>query len=113
MKGKSVDTKFVKPLVIRQPNAIKFQKPSVSGKPTPFSNSVKKKDFSTSRSVPTTYVKKDLSKSVTPQILSEKEIQIKKNTNVIAPGVIPTTSISRPQLKSTRMKDRVMQTIVK
>ncbi|GJR64556.1 retrovirus-related pol polyprotein from transposon TNT 1-94 [Tanacetum coccineum] len=29
LKGKSVDTKFEKPLVIRQPNAFRFQKPSV------------------------------------------------------------------------------------
>nr|GEY94047.1 hypothetical protein [Tanacetum cinerariifolium] len=40
-KGKSVDTKFEKSSVIRQPNAFKSQRPSVLGKPTTFSNSFK------------------------------------------------------------------------
>nr|GEZ73673.1 hypothetical protein [Tanacetum cinerariifolium] len=39
LKGKSVDTKFEKSSVIRQPNAFKSQRPSVLGKPTTFSNS--------------------------------------------------------------------------
>nr|GEV43750.1 retrovirus-related Pol polyprotein from transposon TNT 1-94 [Tanacetum cinerariifolium] len=39
LKGKSVDTKFEKSSVIRQPNAFKSQSPSVLGKPTTFSNS--------------------------------------------------------------------------
>nr|GEX57740.1 hypothetical protein [Tanacetum cinerariifolium] len=34
LKGKSVDTKFEKSSVIRQPNAFKSQRPSVLGKPT-------------------------------------------------------------------------------
>ncbi|GJT47139.1 retrovirus-related pol polyprotein from transposon TNT 1-94 [Tanacetum coccineum] len=53
IKGKSVETKFEKPSVIRQPNAFKSQRQSVL-------------------------------------------------------GVISTTSVSRPQLKSNRLKDRVM-----
>ncbi|GKE41967.1 retrovirus-related pol polyprotein from transposon TNT 1-94, partial [Tanacetum coccineum] len=53
LKGKSVDTKFEKPSVIRQPNAFKSQRQLVL-------------------------------------------------------GVIPTTSISRPQLKSNQLEDRVM-----
>ncbi|GJY81867.1 retrovirus-related pol polyprotein from transposon TNT 1-94 [Tanacetum coccineum] len=53
MKGKSVETKFKKSSVIRQPNAFKSQRQSIL-------------------------------------------------------GVIPTTSVSRPQLKSTRLEDRVM-----
>ncbi|GJS45780.1 retrovirus-related pol polyprotein from transposon TNT 1-94 [Tanacetum coccineum] len=36
-KGKSVDTKFDKPSVVRQPNAQRIPKPSVLGKPAPFS----------------------------------------------------------------------------
>ncbi|GKA20844.1 retrovirus-related pol polyprotein from transposon TNT 1-94 [Tanacetum coccineum] len=44
-KEKSVETKFEKPLVVRQPNTFKFQKPSVLGRPTPFVNSIA---FSTS-----------------------------------------------------------------
>ncbi|GKF63864.1 hypothetical protein Tco_0187312, partial [Tanacetum coccineum] len=38
-KGKSVETQFDKPSVVRQPNAQRITKPSVLGKPTPFSNS--------------------------------------------------------------------------
>ncbi|GJU96709.1 hypothetical protein Tco_1321465 [Tanacetum coccineum] len=36
-KGKSVETQFNKPSVVRQPNAQRIPKPSVLGKPTPFS----------------------------------------------------------------------------
>ncbi|GJV78309.1 hypothetical protein Tco_1509893 [Tanacetum coccineum] len=53
LKGKSVETKFEKPLVIQQPNAFKSQRQLVL-------------------------------------------------------GVIPTTSVSRPQLKRNRLEDRVM-----
>ncbi|GJY84067.1 hypothetical protein Tco_0497443 [Tanacetum coccineum] len=38
-KGKSVEPKFDKPFVVRQPNAQKIPKPSVLGKPTPFLDS--------------------------------------------------------------------------
>ncbi|GJX84841.1 hypothetical protein Tco_0335615 [Tanacetum coccineum] len=38
-KGKSVETQFDKPSVVRQPNAQRIPKPSVLGKPDPFSNS--------------------------------------------------------------------------
>nr|GFA03656.1 hypothetical protein [Tanacetum cinerariifolium] len=51
LKGKSVNTKFEKSSVIRQPNAFKSQRPSVLGKPTTFSNSFDRKDFSKSKSV--------------------------------------------------------------
>ncbi|GJY53917.1 retrovirus-related pol polyprotein from transposon TNT 1-94 [Tanacetum coccineum] len=142
-KGKYVDTKFVKPSVARQLNAFKFKKPSVLGKPTPFSDSLEKKDFSESKSITRTNVTQDLTKPITPQFLHKKwtETEVQKNTNVISPGmfrmntrptqtrtsqshqdirktnkrvsfstgVIPTTSVSKPQLKSTQLKDRVMQ----
>ncbi|GJW10056.1 hypothetical protein Tco_1575883 [Tanacetum coccineum] len=139
MKGKSVETKFDKSSVVRQPNAFKSKKQSVLGEPTPFSDSLEKKDFSKSRST-IKNLSHDLSKPVTPQILPQKVNQVQKNTNVIAPGmykmdtrpnqtrttqlhqdirktnkrvsftarVIPTTSVSRPQLKSNRLEDRVM-----
>ncbi|GJY47949.1 hypothetical protein Tco_0437905 [Tanacetum coccineum] len=51
MKGKSVETKFEKSSVIRQPNAFKSQRQSVLGKPAIFPVSLKKKDFSKSKSV--------------------------------------------------------------
>nr|GFA42522.1 retrovirus-related Pol polyprotein from transposon TNT 1-94 [Tanacetum cinerariifolium] len=46
LKGKSVNTKFEKSSVIRQPNAFKIQRPSILGKPTIFSNSLERNDFS-------------------------------------------------------------------
>nr|GEZ10153.1 hypothetical protein [Tanacetum cinerariifolium] len=48
LKEKSVETKFEKSSVIRQPNAFKSQRPSILGKPTIFSDSLEKKDCSKS-----------------------------------------------------------------
>ncbi|GJT96636.1 hypothetical protein Tco_1092154 [Tanacetum coccineum] len=53
-KGKSVDTKFDKPSVVRQPNAQRIPKPSVLGKPAPFSDSLERKNFAKKKSVPKT-----------------------------------------------------------
>ncbi|GJV02914.1 hypothetical protein Tco_1336483 [Tanacetum coccineum] len=140
MKGKSVETKFEKSSVIRQPNAFKSQRQSILGKPATFLDSLAKTDFSKSKSVTTNNVSNDFSKPVTAQILPQNVMSILKNTNVIAPGmykvhtkpnqtrtpqlpqdirktnkrvsfstgVIPTTSVSRPQLKSNQLEDRVM-----
>ncbi|GJR57431.1 hypothetical protein Tco_0145700 [Tanacetum coccineum] len=44
-KGKSVETQFDKPSVVRQPNAQRIPKPSVLGKLTPFSNSPEMRSF--------------------------------------------------------------------
>ncbi|GKC04853.1 retrovirus-related pol polyprotein from transposon TNT 1-94 [Tanacetum coccineum] len=49
MKGKSVETKFEKSSVIRQPNAFKSQRQSILGKPSIFSDSLAKTDFSKSK----------------------------------------------------------------
>ncbi|GJU02523.1 retrovirus-related pol polyprotein from transposon TNT 1-94 [Tanacetum coccineum] len=100
MKGKSVKTKFEKPLVIRQPNAFKSQRQSLLGKPATFSDSVAKKDFSKSKSVTKNDVSKDFSKQVTAQILPQNVKTILKNTNMIAHGI--------PQIKSNQLEDRVM-----
>ncbi|GJS97937.1 retrovirus-related pol polyprotein from transposon TNT 1-94 [Tanacetum coccineum] len=140
LKGKSVETKFEKSSVIRQPNAFKSQRQSILGKPAIFSDSLAKKDFSKSKPVTTQNVSNDFSKTVTAQILPQNMLPIVKNTNVIAPGlykvhtkpnqtrtpqlhqdirkpnkrvsfstgVIPNTSVSRPQLKSNHLEDRVM-----
>nr|GEX17061.1 hypothetical protein [Tanacetum cinerariifolium] len=137
---KSVDTKFKKSSVIRQPNAFKSQRPSILGKPTIFSDSLKRKDFSKSKSVFKNNESNDYLKPVTAQILPPNKKSILKNTNVLAPGmyklhtettqtrttqlpndsrktnkrvsfstgVIPITSVSRPQLKSNLMEDRVL-----
>ncbi|GJR12940.1 retrovirus-related pol polyprotein from transposon TNT 1-94 [Tanacetum coccineum] len=86
-KGKSVETKFDKPPVVRQTNAIKVPKPSVLGKQTPFSNSLKKRNFSKPRLVTKTDVRKGLSKPVTPQNLPQtqtgKKAKINKNLKFV------------------------------
>nr|GFB64633.1 hypothetical protein [Tanacetum cinerariifolium] len=86
-KEKSMDTKFEKSSVIRQPNAFKSQRPSVLGKPTTFSNSFVKKDFSKSTSVTQTHVSNDFSKPVTAQTLPMNKKSIVQNTNVLALGM--------------------------
>nr|GEY65409.1 hypothetical protein [Tanacetum cinerariifolium] len=140
LKGKSMETKFEKSSIIRQSNAFKSQRPSVLGKPTTFSNSFIRKDFSKSTSVTQHNVANDFSKPVTAQTLPTIKKSCLKNTNVLAPGmyklhtdhiqirtsklppdskktnkrvtfstgVIPSTSVSRPQLKSNPIGDRVM-----
>ncbi|GJZ85998.1 retrovirus-related pol polyprotein from transposon TNT 1-94 [Tanacetum coccineum] len=139
-KGKSMETKFDKPSVVRQPNAQRIPKPSVLGKPAPFSDSLERKSFSQTKSVPKTNVSESLSKPVTTQILPQTARQAVRNTNVIKPGmyqidtrttqtrapqlpqtsrntnphmststgVIHRTNVSRPRLRSTQMKDKVM-----
>nr|GEW24730.1 hypothetical protein [Tanacetum cinerariifolium] len=87
LKGKSVDTKFEKSSVIRQPNAFKSQRPSVLGKPTTFSNSFVIKDFSKSKFVTQNNVSNDFSKLVTAQILPPIKKSILKNMNVLATGM--------------------------
>nr|GEY09382.1 hypothetical protein [Tanacetum cinerariifolium] len=128
-------------IIIRQPNAFKSQRPSILGKPTTFSNSFKRKDFSKSKSVTQNNVSNDFSKPVITQTLPPNKKSILKNMNVLAPGmykvhtksnqartsqlpqdsrktnkrvsfstgVITTTSVSRPQLKSNPMGDRVIR----
>nr|GEU61303.1 hypothetical protein [Tanacetum cinerariifolium] len=82
LKGNSVDTKSGKSLVVRQSNAFKSERSLIFSKPSIFSSSLERNNFSTSR---------------------------KTNKRVsFSTGVIPTTSVSRPQLKSNLMEDRVM-----
>nr|GFC69420.1 hypothetical protein [Tanacetum cinerariifolium] len=141
LKGKSVDTKFEKSSIIREPNAFKSPRPSVLGKPTTFSNSFIRKDFSKSTLVTKNNVSNDFSKPVNAQILHTLKKSCLKNTNMLAPGmykihtdhtqartsnlpqdskktntrvsfstgVIPTTSVSRPHLKSNLQGDRVVR----
>nr|GEV49908.1 hypothetical protein [Tanacetum cinerariifolium] len=112
-KGKSMDTKFDKPFVVRQPNAQRIPKPSVL---------------------------EDLSKPVTAQTLPQTARQAVSNTNVLKPGmyridnrktqtrapqltqtvrntnprvstftrVNHKTNVSRPQHKSNQLKDKVL-----
>nr|GEU29689.1 retrovirus-related Pol polyprotein from transposon TNT 1-94 [Tanacetum cinerariifolium] len=55
-KGKSVDTKFDRPSVVRQPNAQRIPKPSVLGKPTPFLDSLERRYSPKTKSIPKTNV---------------------------------------------------------
>ncbi|GJV35623.1 RNA-directed DNA polymerase, eukaryota [Tanacetum coccineum] len=139
-KGKYVETKYDKPSIVRQPNAQRIPKPSVLGKPTPFSDSLERKSFSKTKLVPKTNVSEGLSKPVTTQILPQTARQAVRNTNVIKLGMyqidtrttqtrapqLPQTSrntdprvststranhrtnVSRPPLKRTQMKDKVV-----
>ncbi|GKC55839.1 hypothetical protein Tco_1083437, partial [Tanacetum coccineum] len=95
-KGKSVETKFDKPSVVRQPNAQRIPKPSVLGKSTPFSDSLEKKSFS---------------KTKTTQTRAPQLPQTSRNTNPrvsTSTGVIHKTNVSRPQLRSTQMNKKVV-----
>ncbi|GJV62640.1 hypothetical protein Tco_1473468 [Tanacetum coccineum] len=80
-KGKSVDTKFDKPSVVRQPNAQRIPKPSVLGKPAPFSDSLERKYFAKKKSI------------------------LKTNESE---GVAHKPNVSRPQPRSNQMKDKVV-----
>nr|GFA15628.1 hypothetical protein [Tanacetum cinerariifolium] len=86
-KGKYVDTKFDRPYVVRQPNAQRIQKPSVLGKPTPFSDSLERKYFPKTKSVPKANVSEGLSKPVTAQTLPQTAKKAISNTNVLRPGM--------------------------
>ncbi|GKC03285.1 retrovirus-related pol polyprotein from transposon TNT 1-94, partial [Tanacetum coccineum] len=114
-KGKSVDTNFDKPSVVRQPNAQRTPKPSVLGKPAPFSDSLERKYFAKKKSVSKTNESEGLSKPVTPQNLPQTATQAVRNTNVITPGmyqianrVAHKTNVSRSQPRSNQMKDKAV-----
>nr|GFA72493.1 hypothetical protein [Tanacetum cinerariifolium] len=87
LKGKSMDTKFEKSSIIRQPNALKSQRPSVLGTPTTFSNSFIRKDFSKSTSVTQNNVSNDFLKPVTAQTFPANKKSCLKNTKVLSPGM--------------------------
>ncbi|GJX62104.1 hypothetical protein Tco_0295004 [Tanacetum coccineum] len=103
--GKSVETKFDKPFVVRQPNAQRIPKPLVLGKPDPFLDSLERKHFSKTNSVPITNVSEGLSKIVTTQNLPQTVRQAVRNTKVIKPGMYQidtrTTKTRAPQLPQT------------
>ncbi|GJX03098.1 retrovirus-related pol polyprotein from transposon TNT 1-94, partial [Tanacetum coccineum] len=101
-KGKSVETQFNKPSVVRQPNAQRIPKPSVLGKPTPFSNSPEMRSFQTKQSVNKTNVSDGLFKQVTQQNLPQNRKQAEIHSNVLKPGMYriatTTTQNREPQL---------------
>ncbi|GJX03827.1 retrovirus-related pol polyprotein from transposon TNT 1-94 [Tanacetum coccineum] len=101
-KGKSVETQFDKPFVVRQLNAQRIPKPSVLGKPTPFSNSPEMRSFQTKQSVNKTNVSDGLFKQVTQQNLPQNRKQAEIHSNVLKPGMYriatTTTQNREPQL---------------
>ncbi|GJY40320.1 hypothetical protein Tco_0427590 [Tanacetum coccineum] len=113
-KGKSVETQFDKPSVVRQPNAQWISKPSVLGKPTPFSNSSEMRSFQTKQSVNKTNVSDGLYRIAT-STTQNRETQLPHASRNINPhvststGVNHSTSVSRPQLKCYQVKDKVVQ----
>ncbi|GJS59004.1 hypothetical protein Tco_0653788 [Tanacetum coccineum] len=102
-KGKSVDTKFDKPSVVRQPNAQRIPKPSVLGKPAPFSDSLERKYLQ----------RKSMYRiaSSTTQTRAPQLNQTSRNTNPrvsTSTGVTHNTNVSRPQPRSNQTKDKVV-----
>nr|GEY67865.1 hypothetical protein [Tanacetum cinerariifolium] len=104
-KGKSMDTKFDRPFVVRQPNAQRIPKPSVLGKPAPFSNSLERIYFPKTMSVAKANVSEGLSKLVIAQTLPQTARQAVSNTNMLKPGMYRidnrTTHTRAPQLPQT------------
>nr|GEY70261.1 hypothetical protein [Tanacetum cinerariifolium] len=86
-KGKSIDTKFNRPSVVRQPNAQRIPKQSVLGKLAPFLDSLERRYFPKTKSVPKTNVSEGLSKPFTAQTLPQTARQAVSNTNVLKLGM--------------------------
>nr|GEV67454.1 Gag-Pol polyprotein [Tanacetum cinerariifolium] len=101
-KVKYVETKFDKPSVVRQPNAQRILKPSVLGKPDPFSNSLERRCFSKTKLVPKTNVSEGLSKPVTAQTLPQTARQAHKS-NQLKDKVLPNNSQVKP--KNTQVEE--------
>nr|GEV14325.1 integrase, catalytic region, zinc finger, CCHC-type, peptidase aspartic, catalytic [Tanacetum cinerariifolium] len=108
-KGKSVDTKFDKPSVVRQPNAQQIPKPSVLCKLAPFSNSLKRIYFPKTKSVPKANVSEGLSKPVTAQTLPQRAKQAVSNTNVLKSGIYRIDNRST-QTRATQLHQTVRNT---
>nr|GEW44539.1 integrase, catalytic region, zinc finger, CCHC-type, peptidase aspartic, catalytic [Tanacetum cinerariifolium] len=112
-KGKSVETNFDKPSVVRQPNAQRILKLSVLGKPAPFSNSLERRYFSKTKSVPKTNVSEGMYRidNKSTQTRALQSLQTIRNTNPrvsTSTGVNHKTNVSRPHHKSNQLKDKVL-----
>nr|GEW64004.1 hypothetical protein [Tanacetum cinerariifolium] len=104
-QAKYVDTKFDRPSVVRQPNAQRIPKPSILGKPTPFSNFLDRIYFQKTRLVSKANVSEGLSKPVTTQTLPQASKKTVSNTNVLKPRMYRidnrTAHTRAPQLPQT------------
>ncbi|GJW47463.1 retrovirus-related pol polyprotein from transposon TNT 1-94 [Tanacetum coccineum] len=107
-KGKSVDTKFDKPSVVRPANAQRIPKPSVLGKPAPFSDSLERTNFAKKKSVSKTNESEGLSKPVTLQNLPKTAMQAVRNTNVIKPGMYRIASSTKWVFKNKKDERGIM-----
>ncbi|GJY85933.1 retrovirus-related pol polyprotein from transposon TNT 1-94 [Tanacetum coccineum] len=112
-KGKSVETKFDKPSVVRQPNAQRIPKPSVLGKPALFSDSLKRKNFPKKKLVAKTNESEGMYQidSSTIQTRAPQLPQTYRNTNPrvsTSTGAAHRTNVSRPQPRSNQMKEKVV-----
>ncbi|GKF79247.1 hypothetical protein Tco_0234815, partial [Tanacetum coccineum] len=112
-KEKSVDTKFDKPSVVRQPNAQRIPKLSVLGKSAPFSDSLERKKFTKKKLVLKTNESEGMYQidTRTKQTRASQSPQTYRNTNphvCTSTGVTLRTNVSRPQFKSNQMKDKAM-----
>ncbi|GJX22488.1 hypothetical protein Tco_0226933 [Tanacetum coccineum] len=101
-KGKSVENQFDKPSLSTTKCSNRYPKPSVLGKPTPFSNSPEMRSFQTKQSVNKTNVSDGLFKQVTQQNLPQNRKQAEIHSNVLKPGMYriatTTTQNREPQL---------------
>ncbi|GJX88718.1 integrase, catalytic region, zinc finger, CCHC-type containing protein [Tanacetum coccineum] len=88
-----------------KPQCSRIPKPSVLGKPAPFSDSLERTNFAKKKSVSKTNESEGLSKPVTPQNLPQTATQAVSNINVIKPGMYriasSTTQTRAPQLTQT------------
>ncbi|GJW05977.1 retrovirus-related pol polyprotein from transposon TNT 1-94 [Tanacetum coccineum] len=112
-KGKSVKTKIDKSSIVRQPNAQRIPKPSVLGKPTPFSDSLERKSSSKTKSVPKNNVSQGIYRINTrpTQTRAPQLPQTSRNTDprvFTSTRIIHRTNVSIPPLRSTQMKDKVV-----
>nr|GEW49696.1 integrase, catalytic region, zinc finger, CCHC-type, peptidase aspartic, catalytic [Tanacetum cinerariifolium] len=108
-KGKSMDTKFDRPSVVRQPNAQRIPKPLVLGKPTPFSDSLERRYFLKIRLAPKTNVSEVESNhfACVTKLLIDVHARTKK------PNVVP-ISTRKPQSQvnksiATHHKEKIAQ----
>nr|GFA87719.1 hypothetical protein [Tanacetum cinerariifolium] len=108
-KGESVETNFDKPSIVRQPNAQRIPKPSVLGKPAPFSDSLERGYFSKTKSAPKTNVSEGLSKPVTARTLPQTARQAVSNTNVLKPRMYQIDNMTT-QTRASRSPQTVRNT---